>query len=217
MRAFARVFSALMLAVAGCVFAITPAGAVLYTPGLVINSGNLQFTMDSCSVTAVGVVGTADCGQLNFIGLTVAGMFGFGINGVILSLGGGTDDVSLQYHVDVIPPPAHAISDAHLLMAGFASGPGAVIAVDETISDAFGVDGVLHADLTTPGDSTNLLRDATHLDIAKDILTFSTPGTFAEISIVDQYFSQIPEPTLMAVVGLGLTGLGLIRRRRKVA
>jgi len=221
MRAFTRAISLLAVAFAGSIVVVTPSNAT-FTPGMTITAGNLLFTLDTCSVSHLGVVGVANCNDLNFFALvpplTPAGTVGFAIQGSILSVGGGTDDVSLLYTIDVIPPPSDPVHDAHLLMVGGTVGPSAVIAVDELITDGSGFDGWLHTSLASPVDSTILLRDAMHLTVLKDILTFSfTPDSLAEISLVDQYFSQVPEPTLMAVVGLGLTGLGLIRRRRKAA
>ena len=225
MRTVTKIFSTLALTAAGVAAAIAPASAVPYSNGLTLAVGNLLFTFNSCSVTSLAFgpppisgVGTTDCSQLNFTPIAPAGMFGFAINGGIVSVNGAVYDVALQYSIDVLPPASTLVHDAHLVVVGGTVGPGAVTAVDETIFDSSGFDGALHVTTSSPVDSTNLLRDALHLEVAKDILTFSAaPGSVAEISIVDQFFSEVPEPTLTAFAGLALTGLGLMRRRRKTA
>jgi len=54
------------------------------------------------------------------------------------------------------------------------------------------------------------------LDVTKDVILFSTPGTDVVVSFIDQSFSQVPEPGSVVLLGMG--GLGLVgaawRRRR---
>ena len=163
MRAFTRMMGILALAFAGSMFAIVPSNAT-FTPGMTITAGNLLFTLQTCSVSStillpggsVGITGpTPGCNDLTFFPVvppaSPAGTVGFAVQGTILSLNGATDDVSLLYSIDVIPPPSDPVHDAHLLMVGGTLGPSAVIAVDEVITDSLGFDGSLHASLPLRG------------------------------------------------------------------
>ena len=192
-----------------------PPEGVPLTNGLTFTVEDKQFTIDSCVVTAIGVVGITACNQLTVTALVEGGLLGFALNGAIASIFGGQNDVSIHYHVDVLDPN-FAISDAHLDMAGGASGTG-VAQVDEVLTDALHNPlAHLHATAADPSDDA-VFAPVTTVFVAKDILTITGVDGVAQISIVDQLFSQthVPEPATMAVLGAGLFGMGLLRRRRE--
>jgi hypothetical protein len=53
--------------------------------------------------------------------------------------------------------------------------------------------------------------------VQKDIIATGggAANGFASISIIDQTFSQVPEPSTVMLVGLGLLGLVAMRRKHK--
>jgi hypothetical protein len=52
------------------------------------------------------------------------------------------------------------------------------------------------------------------LTVSKDVIVEATLPAFTTISTIDQSFTQVPEPSAVALVAAGFTGLVLLRRRR---
>jgi hypothetical protein len=128
-----------------------------------------------------------------------------------------TVDMILNYSVTVTNG-GPAISDIHLHING-AELSGLAEAVESYSSSSLTFLGQLQAfaEATTNhlDDSMNLSPDATQLNITKDVLLEATCDGFASISVIDQTYSQVPEPSALALCTLGLVGIHLIRRRRK--
>ncbi len=128
-----------------------------------------------------------------------------------------TLDMIIGYTVTVTNggPP---ISDIHLHING-AEVSGLAEAVESYSSSSLTFLGQLQtfAEATTNhlDDSANLFPDQSDLNITKDVLVEATCDGFASISVIDQTYSQVPEPSTLALCTLGFVGFHLIRRRRK--
>jgi hypothetical protein len=130
-------------------------------------------------------------------------------------------DVALSFSVEVVNS-GNLISDAHL---GFTSSVLGVARADvsETIfTNGFGVGAIASLSVGNPGnpavfsDSVVFSKPQAKIWVEKDISAFAAGSginDFAGISIVNQTFSQIPEPSTLALSVVALTGLSLVTRR----
>jgi hypothetical protein len=155
--------------------------------------------------------------------------FGYGISFsggfVAVGLGDETEDMVLGYTVAVVTNSPNLISDVHLRFNGSSVGLGSggwglasvteqVFGANLALVDQMAVFAFSSANQTTNQLENTLLINPPRpkLVIHKDVLLRASGG-FATISIIDQTFSQIPEPSTLGLVSLGLTGLYLLLRR----
>ncbi len=226
-------------AVAGALLlGVVPASAIPLLQGLDSNNqiavGDKVFTFTSCSATAVGNAGPASCGSLAVHSMVIGpgndpnvDLYGFRITGSIFAKGAGsTEDIFINYTV-TIDTNDWLFSDAHQFQVGT---PSALNSVTQTLTTPSNhLEGVLNTDGTSvvdnifTADFVPVLKSAMHIHAAG-----ATVGGILirnNMSNIVTEFSQVPnrppfstpEPGTLALFGVGLLGLGALRRRRKVA
>jgi hypothetical protein len=164
--------------------------------------------------------------DINVLGFRdLDGNWGVSFQGSFVDLpGGSSSDALIRFMVEVdnaqntIP---QVINDAHLFLGGVGVGDESFFSVDESF---LGRNETLNTFVTTIGpgaqqqqlsDETDFTPTATKLTVTKDIfaLAAATSNQPARGTVIDQSFSQIPEP--MSMVLTGMVGLGLIAVRRR--
>lgn len=143
----------------------------------------------------------------------------FGYNGLTIqssifnAAAGSTTDYRISYDVMAVKG---VITGGYLLVAG-GTGNGGYINVGETITDKNG-NAIATLEGYLPGSPVDKMSwsGVQTIHVEKDI--FVQGGTnVATLSIINQGFMTVPEPTSMALLGIGLSGLLTFRRFRRRA
>jgi hypothetical protein len=129
-------------------------------------------------------------------------------------------DLTLQYQVTVTNS-ANLISQANLSFNGVTvGGPGIAEVTEDVYTNMNYLYGQMEVYATQSSQvlSTNMAINPpqAQLNLDKDVLVYSvTLPAFSSISTINQSFVQVPEPSSVALVGMGLMGLLAVYRRRK--
>ncbi len=163
------------------------------------------------------ISGDFSASQINVTSITINGNFGIRFSGPIVA-GANPMDLILGYQVSVTNSP-NLISQANLMFNGQVTfGTGLAEVVEQVFTNNNDLAGQMFVFATA---TTNKLSDSLaitppqpFLTLSKDVLVDATLPAFSSISTIDQTFTQVPEPSAMALVAAGFTGLVLLRRRR---
>ena len=125
---------------------------------------------------------------------------------------GQTNDLFFDYTVTV-NAGGNLIDDAFEAVVGGRAGDGTV-----TLDEALDVPASLSASIPgSPTDTVSFNPTASVTVLGKDLFLFggTTMGSNARASAVINRFSEVPEPATLALLGIGVLGLGVMRGRRK--
>lgn len=215
--------------VVGLVNGVRPARAAILAdlianPTNSITVGDKVFSNFQYTTTGVGMPSAANV-NVNPLPTDVLGNFGITITGGFTS-NGGVADATLSYDVR-ITTPGFTFTDIRLAGNPEIQPPNATgtMSVTETV---FGLtpptaNPLGQLTILAQGGTPPRLSDAlfitpgvyTALRIRKDIFANNLGGGVPVLSFVDQSFSQVPEPTSMALLGVGVACSVVLARRRR--
>ena len=183
---------------------------------------------ENFSYVAGGVSNNLSPDAISLTALSNSVGFGLTIGGPFENFGNTSKDFILQYSVDVTNKPGFLISDIHMTYNGNSYGTGGYSTIDESVySNGFGAGFIGQIDVHNYGTNAPPLPPPQFEDqlvfaqghdkvyVQKDIVLGGfNANDHSSISIINQTFSQIPEPSSMVLAGIGLSGLWLWRRKR---
>jgi hypothetical protein len=181
------------------------------TNGETIIVGDKAFTDFSIS-------GDFSASQVTVTEITEDGNYGIRFGGLFLGGMAGADMI-LGYQVSVTNSD-NLISSANMLFNGFVGGgTGEASVVEQVFTNTppvfYGQFAVFVTESTSElSNSLPIIPPQSLLTISKDVSVEAVIPALSEISTIDQTFTQVPEPSTLALAAAGLSGLFLLRRRK---
>jgi len=147
---------------------------------------------------------------------------GLAFNGGWDASAGQVVDSSILFTVSLVGGGTEDISDAGLAQLADAFGSGSANVIEDgcitpagcnPLSDQWGLITLNTATISASTDSTDF-GASTFTNVAKDISVAGGTNGFAALSLVEDTFSQVPEPRALALLlGLGLVAGGVFRKK----
>lgn len=163
---------------------------------------------------------------ISVTGLSNPTGYGISFSGPLAAIGNITKDLVLRYSVTVTDP-TRLISDVHLTYNGTVQGNGFSSVVEEIFTGGFDGQKIAQLEVLNPGNPNPIFQDLLilvqpreKLFIQKDIMFGGGgPGSLdrALLSIINQNFSEVPEPSTLVLAGAGCVALLVLKRRRRSA
>ena len=199
--------------------------ATVIDSNLEVQVGDKLFGNFSFSYIDTDGISSDDLTRSNVTLSTLSNVIGFGLQfqQPLLAIGPVIKDISLAYTAAVVQPSGNLISDIHLAIPGSSSGNGGLGTVGETaLVGGFGGTSIGTLQASTPAATNdvlaiNIVPPQPELWVQKNVTVTggNAANGFASISEIDQTYSQVPEPSTVLLVGLGLLGLVAVNRKHK--
>lgn len=170
------------------------------------------FTYTSSSSPPPGSPGPA-ASTLEVVPYTVGAETGFSLTGTLFAAAGTFVDVSISYVVTA--PTGELLDDAYLSTTGGNFGGSGQYSVGETLTNAATMLPITTLEGSLPGSPGAFATFAgvQSIIVSKDIFLYGGSNG-ATLSVITQAFSSsgVPEPSSMALLGIGMTGFLAFRR-----